>query len=360
MNRSNPSHTWDEDSSSREWSSERGRGGGEGGRGYSSDQVYGQGIPSNQRGGSGREEHRDWNREQQYGRPRGWDDDRWNESSDDEPRWGASGYRDSRQQTQGSRGRQQDFGQGFERHPRFGESRLASSGRDNFGLPDYQGTSHEGQDLARLRAGYRPDEESRRYSSENRFGGGAFQGSYGTGTRPFGSGAYGTNQGAGIYGSGYGSGTGSYGQSAYGSYGSSSQGSGWSGGSSGSHSGRGPKGYSRSDDRIRDDVCERLTYDPDVDASEITVTISQGEVTLAGEVEDRRSKRRAEDIIEDVPGVRDVHNQLRARKGFFGSIVAEVTGKEPEENNVGKGPQTSSSASTSSTQQVKNGGSAFR
>jgi osmotically-inducible protein OsmY len=268
--------------------------------------VYGQGIPSNQRGSSGRDDQRDRNRvPEQYARPRGWDDDRWSEYSNEEPRWGASGYRESRQQTEGNRGRQQDFGHGFEsRHPRFGESRLASYGRENFALPDYQGTSYEGQELARLRAGYRPDDESRRYAFENRVGGGAFHGQ--------------------------------------GSYGSR-------------HFGKGPKGYTRADDRIRDDVCERLTYDPDVDASEITVSVSQGEVTLAGEVEDRRSKRRAEDIIEGVPGVRDVHNQLRARKGFFGSIVAEVTGKESDENNVGKGPHT---ATTSAS--VRNGGSALR
>lgn len=351
MHRSNPSH-WDEETSSREWSSDRGRGGGEGGRGYSSDQVYGQGIPSNQRGFAGRDDHRDRNRGRGDAyRPRGWDDDRWSEFDGDEPRY-ASAFRESRQQTEGNRGRQYE---GFDaRHPRFGESRLASYGRDTFPLPDYQGTSHESQDLARLRAGYRPDDDSRRYSAESRFGSGAFYGQGSYGGAQFGSGAYGTNQGGGSYGSGWGSGAGSYGQSSFGSY--QPHGAGiYGSGRASPHFGKGPKGYSRSDDRIRDDVCERLTYDPDVDASEITVTVSQGEVTLAGEVEDRRAKRRAEDIIEDVPGVRDVHNQLRARRGFLGSIVAEVTGKDHDENNVGKGPSTSSTS-----QPVRNGGSAYR
>lgn len=32
--------------------------------------------------------------------------------------------------------------------------------------------------------------------------------------------------------------------------------------SSGGFAGRGPKGYQRSDDRIREDVCERLAEDP--------------------------------------------------------------------------------------------------
>jgi hypothetical protein len=78
-----------------------------------------------------------------------------------------------------------------------------------------------------------------------------------------------------------------------------------------SYAGVGPRGYKRPDARIWEDVCERLTADADVDASDITVDVSQGEVTLRGTVESRRVKRRAEDLAEDVSGVRDVHNHLR-------------------------------------------------
>ena len=77
------------------------------------------------------------------------------------------------------------------------------------------------------------------------------------------------------------------------------------------HAGRGPKGYVRSDERIREDVCERLTYDPDVDASDIEVSVSDCEVTLAGTVASRHEKRRAEDCAEGIRGVRDVRNNLR-------------------------------------------------
>lgn len=80
---------------------------------------------------------------------------------------------------------------------------------------------------------------------------------------------------------------------------------------SGPHAGRGPRGYQRSDERIREDVNERLTDHPDIDASEIEVRVDNGEVTLIGAVEDRRTKRLAEDVAESVSGVRDVHNQLR-------------------------------------------------
>jgi osmotically-inducible protein OsmY len=77
------------------------------------------------------------------------------------------------------------------------------------------------------------------------------------------------------------------------------------------HRGRGPKGYTRSDDRIREDVCDRLTDDPHVDASEIDVRVANGEVTLSGTVTDRTAKRHAEDLAERIGGVRHVQNNLR-------------------------------------------------
>lgn len=78
-----------------------------------------------------------------------------------------------------------------------------------------------------------------------------------------------------------------------------------------SHRGRGPKGYLRSDDRIREDVCDRLTDDPHIDASEVEVAVKNGEVTLAGKIESRAARRRAEDLAENLPGVNYVQNNLR-------------------------------------------------
>jgi osmotically-inducible protein OsmY len=77
------------------------------------------------------------------------------------------------------------------------------------------------------------------------------------------------------------------------------------------HRGRGPKGYIRSDDRIREDVCDRLTDDLHIDASEIDVRVANGEVTLSGTVTDRTAKRHAEDLAERIGGVRHVQNNLR-------------------------------------------------
>lgn len=84
---------------------------------------------------------------------------------------------------------------------------------------------------------------------------------------------------------------------------------------SGRFTGRGPKGYQRSDERIREDVCDHLADDSLVDASEMEVTVSDGEVTLSGNAHAREEKRRVEDIIERISGVRDVHNQLRVSRG---------------------------------------------
>jgi hypothetical protein len=75
--------------------------------------------------------------------------------------------------------------------------------------------------------------------------------------------------------------------------------------------GRGPKNYRRSDERILEDVNERLTEDHDVDATDIEVHVQNGEVTLNGTVNSRHEKRIAEDVAESCGGVVDVHNRLR-------------------------------------------------
>jgi osmotically-inducible protein OsmY len=93
--------------------------------------------------------------------------------------------------------------------------------------------------------------------------------------------------------------------------------------SQGWFAGRGPRGYQRSDERIREDVCDRLSDDPWVDATDVDVAVRGGEVTLSGHVRDRSDKRRIEDVIEDVSGVREVHNNLRAGSGWEGGTSRE-------------------------------------
>jgi osmotically-inducible protein OsmY len=80
--------------------------------------------------------------------------------------------------------------------------------------------------------------------------------------------------------------------------------------------GRGPKGYRRSDERIREDVNDRLTDHAYLDASDIDVSVKEGEVTLSGKVFDRTDKRLAEDVAESVTGVKNVQNNLRTDKSW--------------------------------------------
>jgi hypothetical protein len=87
--------------------------------------------------------------------------------------------------------------------------------------------------------------------------------------------------------------------------------------------GRGPKGYRRSDERIREEICDRLMTHPDVDASEVDVIVAAGIVTLVGAVDDRHQKRIAEYIAEDALGVDDVQNDLKVRHGFWASVTGE-------------------------------------
>lgn len=80
-----------------------------------------------------------------------------------------------------------------------------------------------------------------------------------------------------------------------------------------SQRGRGPKGYERSDERLKEMICERLTDDPVIDASEVAIEVINKTVKLTGTVDDRRIKYLIEDVIEQCGGVRDIDNQVRVQ-----------------------------------------------
>jgi osmotically-inducible protein OsmY len=73
----------------------------------------------------------------------------------------------------------------------------------------------------------------------------------------------------------------------------------------------GPKDFQRSDERIREDVCERLAAELDVDVSEVSVEVNNGAVRLDGTVPHRQMKHRIEDISAACAGVKDVENRIR-------------------------------------------------
>ncbi|HKP80026.1 MAG TPA: BON domain-containing protein, partial [Phenylobacterium sp.] len=95
--------------------------------------------------------------------------------------------------------------------------------------------------------------------------------------------------------------------------------------------GRGPKGYQRSDERISEEVHQRLTDDPWLDATEINCSVSGGEVTLSGTVDSREAKHRAERIVEDLSGVKHVQNNLRIQHGNYFTSAGRGYGDSVQE-----------------------------
>ena len=113
----------------------------------------------------------------------------------------------------------------------------------------------------------------------------------------------------------------------------------------GGFAGFGPKGYTRTDDRIKEDVCDRLSWHDEVDATDITVRVERGEVTLEGRVATRHMKRLATDLAEDVPGVLDVHNTVRVTKPMLSELKEKLTGEAREEHYANTGTKTTSTHS---------------
>lgn len=80
------------------------------------------------------------------------------------------------------------------------------------------------------------------------------------------------------------------------------------------YSGRGPKSYIENDERIFMSVCDALSRNPDIDASEIEVAVNSGVVTLSGMVETRRVRMLAEELVQDLLGVKDVLNHIKVQE----------------------------------------------
>ena len=194
------------------------------------------------------------------------------------------GYRDSGM-SRGDSGRMgrsgtMDSGMGYDSSLSRYDRGYGSGGYGSGDNRDYGGMS-----------GGRSNDRSR-YGSGSGYGSGYGSANFGTGSGEYASGGY---DNSGGYDGGMASGS-------YRSGRRSNQ---------GPHSGRGPEGYSRSTDRITEDVNEELTDHGGLDASKVRVSVDGGEVTLEGTVKSRREKRMAEDVAEGVRGVRDVHNRLR-------------------------------------------------
>ena len=256
---------------------------------------------------------------------RNWDDDRnagWTQDRGEYDRFG-QGY------DQMNRGYGQDFGPGYGEGGYYGQGRRGGGrgsgqgfeGRNRpgygSGVPSYgpqsqfaQGTSQQqvppqGYGQSGWQQGF--DDWDQGFGQQSPYGGaGGNPQGFGSGQQ-FGQQAYGQGfEQQGRYGQqGFG------GRQRQGQWDQSSWGQGQFGQAQGQFRGAGPKGYQRSDDRIREDVSDELEQHGSLDAHEIEVSVAQGVVTLSGTVPDRSMKRMAEDCVESCQGVKDVRNELR-------------------------------------------------
>lgn len=108
----------------------------------------------------------------------------------------------------------------------------------------------------------------------------------------------------------------------------------------GHHRGRGPKNYTRSDSRIEEDINDRLTDHDFLDAYDIDVKVTNAEVVLTGNVPDRYSKFLAEEISQQVSGVRNVENRLRIDRDKTAPLAVEPGRLEAREVSTGKAATT--------------------
>ncbi len=96
------------------------------------------------------------------------------------------------------------------------------------------------------------------------------------------------------------------------------------------YSGKGPKGYKRSIDKIKDEACEILARDFELDASNIEVEIKENFLFLKGFVFSRQDKKKAESLVEDISGIDDVQNQLQIKKNSVEGWIPGIGSIEDE------------------------------
>lgn len=82
----------------------------------------------------------------------------------------------------------------------------------------------------------------------------------------------------------------------------------------GGHYGKVPKGWSRSDEHLKEEVSEALYRNQSVDATDIEVSAKDGIITLSGTVDSPEAKRVAESCAQKVSGIEDVLSHLSIRR----------------------------------------------
>lgn len=221
-------------------------------------------------------------------------------------RFGSSDYSGSREAS-GYQGGRDDYGQGR------GGSNTRYGQQDRGSWESSPWDESRGSDQDRDYSGKRgmSSTGSRESWQESDFPYASSQGQNARGLYSRGQGGgysgYGNRHGGGMSG-GYGN---RYGGGTSGGYGNRHDASGRYGGG---HAGKGPSGYTRSDERICDELYDRLTNDPDIDASSIEISVQDGTVSLSGQVSERQMKHHAEDCADQISGVKDVDNRIRVKR----------------------------------------------
>jgi BON domain len=77
----------------------------------------------------------------------------------------------------------------------------------------------------------------------------------------------------------------------------------------------GPRSRRRPDEALAQEIREILTSDPELEATDIEVEVEGGAVTIRGVVIDSDARLLAEELVESLPGVREIHNRLQAGEG---------------------------------------------
>jgi hypothetical protein len=75
-----------------------------------------------------------------------------------------------------------------------------------------------------------------------------------------------------------------------------------------------PTTRSRSDERLREDVCDRLMLNEGIDCSDVSVDVHGGVVILEGSVPQRQMRYVIEDLAAECRGVKDVENCIRVAR----------------------------------------------
>lgn len=99
------------------------------------------------------------------------------------------------------------------------------------------------------------------------------------------------------------------------------------------NAGKGPRGWNLRDDRLVEEVSDRLMEDRLLDARGVEVSANAGVVTLAGEVPGASDVAHAEMLARQTAGVIQVVNQLRVQPG---QRAVDKLGREEDAHYEGK------------------------